>query len=335
MPAGTVWLVGRCMEARGMQELWLRQRPELLEALRQQAVVQSVESSNRIEGVEVAPERLLPVVLGADRPRDRPEEELAGYRAALDYVYGLRYPVLVDSALILRLHGLCQGGQCGDAGQFKARDNSIIEIGPGNERRVRFEPVPAAQTPALVRQLCDNYRDLADGDRHPPLVLVAAFVFDFLCIHPFRDGNGRVSRLLTALLLLQHGFAVSRFVALERLVEDQKAEYYRVLQASSQGWHQGGNDLLPFLNFFLSTLKEAYARLQTRVEQASGGPAKGLMVRELVLGWNHQFSLADASAQAPFATPHLVKKVLADLKAQGLVELQGRGRGAKWRKRAR
>lgn len=333
IPGGTAWLLGRCMEARGMQELWTRQRPEFLESLRQQAVVQSVESSNRIEGVEVAPGRLLPVVLHGDRPRDRPEEELAGYRRALDYVFSREQPVFVTPDVICKLHELAQAGMCGDAGQYKTKDNSIVEIGLNNERRIRFVPTPAVQTPAMIEELCRSYAALLDADRHPPLLLVATFVFDFLCVHPFRDGNGRVSRLLTTLLLLQHGFSVGRYISLERLVEEEKTEYYRVLGESSAGWHEGKNNLVPFWNFFLTILKGAHQQFQARVEGAGKGPTKALLIRQNVLAWNGAFAVADVAASVPSATSHLVKKVLADLRDEGLLELKGRGRGARWRRR--
>ena len=140
-----------------------------------------------------------------------------------------------------RLHALAQGGSSGDAGEWKSRNNEIIEILPSGERSVRFVPVSANNTPATMERLCRIYRDASDGERIPPLLIVATFVFDFLCIHPFRDGNGRVSRLATALLLQSHGFQVARYISLERLIEESREEYYQVLKVCSQGWHEGKN----------------------------------------------------------------------------------------------
>ena len=220
IPVGTGWLLGSCMEARGKQDLWTMQKPELLEALREQAIVQSVESSNRIEGVTIPADRLRPVVLDRTKPRDRPEEELAGYRRALDWIFSRQRRVTITPAVIRRLHAFAQGGSSGDAGEWKKRGNEIIEMLPGGERKVRFVPVSAKETPQAVEQLCRSYRASCEEEHVPPLLLVATFVFDLLCIHPFRDGNGRVPRLTTTLLLQWHGFQVARYVSLERLIEE-------------------------------------------------------------------------------------------------------------------
>ena len=205
LPVATAWLLGECMQARGMQELWIRQRPEALKALKEQAVVQSVESSNRIEGISIAADRLRPVVLGKARPRDRSEEELAGYRKALDWIFSRKRRVAFGPEVVLKLHALAQGGMSGDAGHWKAKDNEIIEILPNNERRVRFVPTSAADTPGAVQGLCDSFRVVRENEQVPILLTIAACVFDLLCIHPFRDGNGRVSRLVTTFLLIQEG----------------------------------------------------------------------------------------------------------------------------------
>ncbi len=241
IPISTTWLVGACMEARGKQELWTHRKPEVLAALREQAIIQSAESSNRIEGVTVSPERLRLIILGKSQPRDRSEEELVGYRKALNWIYSRKEPLRIESKVILLLHEMAQGGLSGDAGQWKKRDNEIIEVLPSGERRIRFIPTPAKDVSKTIEQLCLSYADLCQHDQVPALLSVSAFIFDFLCIHPFRDGNGRVSRLLTALLLQNHGFAVSRYVSLERLVEETKVDYYAVLGRCSAGWHDGKN----------------------------------------------------------------------------------------------
>ena len=163
------------------------------------------------------------------------------------------------------------------------------------------------------------------------MLLAATFVFDFLCIHPFRDGNGRVSRLVTTLLLQSHGFQVARYISLERLVEESKEDYYRVLGECSRGWHEGRNEILPWWNYFLGVARSAYKELETQVTAAAVRPAKGNMVRRIVLGQDGEFTLADLSAQLPSASPQLIKKVLSELKGEGRVRLAGRGRGATWK----
>lgn len=330
LPLGTGSLLGSCMEARGKQGLWMRQKPEVLAALREQAMVQSVESSNRIEGVTIAADRLRPVVLGKARPRDRPEEELAGYRRALDWVFSRKSRVSMTPAVVQRLHALAQGGSPGDAGEWKRRDNEIVEILPGGERKVRFIPTSARDTPGTVDALCRNYRELCEDGGVPPLLLVATFAFDLLCIHPFRDGNGRVSRLATTLVLQDQGFHVARYVSLERVVEESKAEYYAVLAHCSRGWHEGTNELVPWWNYFLSGVRRAYQEFARQVESVKARPAKSDLVRQTILAQTAQFTLADLAAELPAVSPQLIKKILAELKERGKARLAGRGRGARW-----
>jgi Fic family protein len=327
---GTGWLLGACMEARGKQDLWIRQKPEVLEVLREQAIIQSAESSNRIEGVTVAANRLRPLLIGRARPRDRSEEELAGYRAALDWIFSRKNRVAVTPDVIRRLHALAQGGSSGDAGEWKKRDNEIIEILPGGERRLRFVPVSAKKTPAAMEMLCRRYRIVSDGERVPPLLIVATFALDLLCIHPFRDGNGRVSRLTTSLLLQSQGFHVARYISLERLIEETKEEYYRVLKHCSQGWHEGKNEVILWWNYFLGTLRNAYKEFELQIESVQARPAKSDLVRQTVLAQVEKFTLAGMAAQLPAASSQLIKKVLAEMKKSGNVRLVGRGRGASW-----
>jgi len=327
---GTGWLLASCMEARGKQDLWTRQKPEVLRALREQSIVQSVESSNRIEGVTVSPDRLLPVVLGRAKPRDRSEEELAGYRRALDWIFSRKRPPALSPELVRKLHALAQSGSVGDAGDWKKRDNQIIELPPTGEPRVRFVPTSARATPAAMDRLCRNYAEACRAETVPPLLIVATFVFDFLCIHPFRDGNGRVGRLLTTLLLQSHGFEVARYISLERLVEESRAEYYRVLGNCSQGWHEGANEILPWWNYFLGLVRTGYREFETQVESSSARPAKSDLVERTVLAQVEEFTLADLAAQLPTTSRQLIKKVLASLKAEGRVRLTGRGRSARW-----
>ena len=177
---------------------------------------------------------------------------------------------------------------------------------------------------------CRRYRAAIDEERIPPLLVVATFIFDLLCIHPFRDGNGRVSRLAASLLLQSHGFQVVRYVSRERLIEESKEEYYRVLKLCSEGWHEGRNEIIPWWNYFLSTLRSAYKEFERQLESVQARPAKSDLVRQTVLAQVEEFTLADRTAQLPAASVQLVKKVLAGMKSAGQVRLTGRGRGARW-----
>ncbi len=339
IPLGTAWLLAECMELRGKQEMWERHKPEVLIALREQAVVQSVESSNRIEGVTVEADRLRPLVLGKSRPRDKSEEELAGYRRGLDWIFAGRERTrstprgaAVTAGMIQHLHELAFGMGEGvhDAGRWKSRDNEIIEVQPGGRRRVRFVPTSAEQTPAAVSALCAAYEGMGVDGRVPALLVIGTMMFDLLCIHPFRDGNGRVSRLLTTMLLERHGFIVARFVSLEKLVEESRGEYYEVLERCSRGWAEGTNEIVPWWNFFLGIVRRGYAELEEKVERSGNRGTKADLVRAAVLRREGRFTLKDVGEQVPGCSGALVRKVLQVLKGEGKVRLEGRGRGAWW-----
>ncbi len=211
-----MWLLNDIAESRGKQELFTRQSPQALKALRDAAV---------IEGVTVAPARLYPLVLGKAKPRDRSEQEVQDYRRALNEIHSDYAALSITPDTLQRLHSLCQSAG-GDAGQFKRVDNDIVEFLAGQAPVVRFRCVKAAETPAAVEELCRQYQHALHHGNIPPLIAIAALVLDFLCIHPFRDGNGRVSRLLTLLALYQHGYEVGRYMSLERLVEESREDYY-------------------------------------------------------------------------------------------------------------
>jgi Fic family protein len=264
LPGSTVWLLTDIAEAKGRQAVTSAASPEVLERLRESALVQSAESSNRIEGVEVEADRLRPLVLGDARPRNRSEEEVLGYRRALAFVHEEAMRTAVTPETILRLHALAQEGS-GDAGQWKQRDNEIVEFPQsGGPPVVRFKPVSAANTPAAMAELCRWYADAVDQRKAPALVAVAALALDFLCVHPFRDGNGRVGRLLTLLALYHVGYDVGRYISLERLVEESKDDYYENLKRSSQGWHEGRHDLAPWTNYLLAIVRRAYLELSAK-----------------------------------------------------------------------
>ncbi len=330
VPVSTAWLLGECMQAHGKQELWMRQRPEVLQALREQAVVQSVASSNRIEGVTIAADRLRPLVLGKARPRDRSEEELAGYRRALDWIFSRKRQVTFSPEVVLKLHALAQDGMIGDAGCWKSKNNKIIEILPNNERLVRFVPTPASETPGAMDGLCAVYQQTRENEQIPVLLTIATCIFDLLCIHPFRDGNGRASRLATTFLLIQEGFLVCRFISLERIVEQRKEEYYKVLEQCSRDWHDGNNKITAWWNFFLSVLRSAYDELAQKVENKISPGPKGDMVRRVINDQIGPFVLSEIAAQTPGVSLSLIKKILMTMKKERTVKSTGRGRGAVW-----
>ena len=239
VPATTAWYLGDLGEARGKQELFTRQAPQRLKTLREHALIESAVSSNRIEGVTVAPGRVRELVLGHPLLRDRDEEEVRGYRDALTLIHQDAASLLVDEATVRKLHRLTRG-EIGDAGKYKEKDGDIIERYPDGSERVRFRPVSAAETIERVAELVADWQRCLDERWVHPLIALAAFNLDFLCIHPFRDGNGRVSRLLLLLQCYHQGYEVGRYISLERLIEQNKARYYETLeQALSIGTKAG------------------------------------------------------------------------------------------------
>lgn len=328
----TVWLISDIAEAKGRQQLYARQAPQLLKALREMALVQSVESSNRIEGVTVAPDRLRPLVVGGARPRDRSEQEIQGYRRAFNLIHTGSSNLPITPEVLQRLHRTIQEG-AGDAGEWKRAENQIVEWRGGGPPMVRFQPVSVAETPKAVEELCVSYRYALDQGHAPPLVAIAGLVFDFLCIHPFRDGNGRVSRLLTLLALYQQGYEEGRYISLERLVEETRDDYYEVLRQSSEGWHEGGHDVLPWLNYFLTIVRRAYREFEERVGQVkSPRGAKTALVEAAIEAFPGEFALADLERACPGVSRDMVRRVLRALRKAGKVACLGRGPGAPWRK---
>lgn len=319
-------------EHRGRQTLFTRQSPARLKTLREHALIESAVSSNRIEGVEIDRDRAAPLILHRARTRNRPEEEVRGYRDALDLIHaqGARLPVREET--ILRLHAMVRG-DIGDAGRYKERTDPIIETQPDGRSRVRFTPVAAGDTPAAMRELIQQW-DFCMAERPAPVpVVLAAFNLDFLCIHPFRDGNGRVSRLLLLLMCYHAGFEFGRYVSIEKLIERNKERYYETLEISSRGWHRGENNAWPYINFILYTLKTACRDFEERFESADlPRGEKSRVVRSAVTESGREFRISDIEGACPGVSRDLVRRVLRELRAEGRIECSGRGRSAIWRK---
>lgn len=331
IPLSTVWLLNDIAESKGKQELLTRLSPQVLKALRDTAVIQSAESSNRIEGVTVAPDRLYPLVLGQSKPRDRSEQEVQGYRRALNEIHSDYADLSIAPDTLQRLHVHCLSGS-GDAGEFKRVDNDIVEFLPGQAPVVRFRCVKARETPAAVEELCQCYRHALNQENIPPLIAIASLVLDFLCVHPFRDGNGRVSRLLTLLALYQHGYEVGRYLSLERLIEGSREDYYECLRLSSQRWHEGKHELMPWFNFIFAIIRRAYVELEERAARVKAPRgAKSERVLAAIRAQPGEFRLRDLERACPGVGREWIRTLLAALKKSGDVACRGRGPGARWR----
>lgn len=327
---GTLRALG---EYRGKQELFFRQTPHVLNTLQQVAIIQSTESSNRIEGVIVPGKRIKELLEKKTAPKSRPEAEVIGYRNALARIHTSfdRYSVTTET--ILEIHKEMLRRTDLPAGAWKKRDNTVEERLPDGRWVTRFVPVSARETPYYMKELCARFNTLWEERRVDHLLLIHAFVLDFLCIHPFTDGNGRVSRLLTVLLLRQAGYEVGRYVSLERLIEESKETYHEVLNQVSADWHEGRHQILPWWRYSLGVLIAAYKEFEDRVGvvRASRG-AKTAWVLDAIKGLPEKFSMAELARACPGVSRPMIRVILENLRSEGKLEVIGAGRGAMWGK---
>ena len=320
-------------EFQGKQRLYIAQSPEVLTGLREIAVVESTESSNRLEGVVVAASRLKSLVLKNAVPKNRSEQEVAGYRDALALIHASAKEMPFSENVIRQLHGMVYRYMPQPGGNWKAANNDIIERHPDGRSRIRFRPVGAHLTPMAMTDLVDRFSQALDQHLADPLVLAPLAFLDFLCVHPFADGNGRMARLLTLQLLYHFDYSVGRFISLERIFEESKESYYETLEASSQGWHGAAHDTTPWLDYFWGALLRAYKEFEERVGTITRGRGtKGDRVRAAILARNLPFSISEVEQTCPGVSRDMVRLVLRTMKSENLIESTGKGRGAKWQK---
>ncbi|MBI1829909.1 MAG: Fic family protein [Planctomycetes bacterium] len=332
IPTATSWYLADLGQALGKQELFTKQAPQKLKALREHALIESAISSNRIEGVEVEPSRIGTVVFGKKHLRDRDEEEVRGYRKALDLIHTRGSKLPITEEITRKLHSLSRGSS-GDAGEYKQTENDIVEVLPDGRRKLRFHTVRAADVPAFMGELIQRWRQVREQRTVHPLIALAAFNLDFLCIHPFRDGNGRVSRLLLLLSCYHLGYEVGRYISLERLIEQHKDRYYETLKMSSQGWHDGKHDPWPYVNYLLYTLIDASKEFESRVgETASPRGEKRVIVIAAIERAAGTFGVSDLLRECPGVSVDTIRHILKELRNKGSVECVRRGRTALWRK---
>jgi Fic family protein len=330
VPATVSWYLADISESRGKQELFTRQSPQKLKVLRDHALIESAVSSNRIEGVVAEQARIATIVFGKARLRDRSEEEIRGYRDALRMIHEEGPKLRVSEHSIRELHRLSRAS-LGDAGRYKQTDSDIIETFPDGRQRVRFKTVPPAKTPGCMKETIRLWNEQLASRQVHPLILLAAMNLDFLCIHPFRDGNGRVSRLLLLLQCYHLGFEVGRYISLERVIEENKDRYYETLEQSSLGWHEGRHDPWPFINYVMFVLKTAYREFEERVGQiASPRGAKAEMVLTAIRAQTGAFRLVDIERACPGVGREWIRRLLADLKEAGKASCLGKGPAARW-----
>jgi Fic family protein len=335
IPVEIVTLIGSIENSRGREQLYRAQSPQVLERLARRTRFDSITASSAIEDIILDDDRALEVVRGtATGPyRDRPEAEFAGYRDAVDYLVGKPSEPLTIP-LILHLHRLLMR-HTGDplAGELKHNDNFVGTQNPDGSRTVIFETVPAgAQTRTHMIELVERYEQALADTRVPPLPLIAALVVDFLAIHPFEEGNGRVARLLTTNELLRHDFGVAKYVSLEQRIFDSKNSYYLALRKSQSHWHEGEHDLAPWTLYLLRIIQDAYRDFEQRVaaDTQLTGSTKREQARNYILTQApRRFRLAQIADALPDISSATIRDALEDLRAEGTLSV-GRGRSAMW-----
>ena len=325
-------------EYHGKQDLFSKKSPEALETLKQHAVIESVESSNRLEQITAPRERIKGLVVQSTQPRDRSEQEIAGYRDALELVHDSYEYMDVNVNVIKQIHTILYKYLPQDGGKFKSNDNEIVERdADGNVVKIRFKATSAVETPSAMEELCKLYQEALDDPEIDRLLVLPLMILDFLCIHPFMDGNGRVSRLLTLLILHRGGYEVGKYISLERIFEQQKEGYYETLGKSSQGWHEGEHDPFPWLNYFWGILIGAYKEFEEKIEVIKESHSgKGSKTEQIKLAINKRFkpfSISDIENECPGISRDMIKNVLRQLRDDGEIESTGVGRGAKWIKK--
>lgn len=323
-------LVAKIHECKGRQDLFVRQKPVELNRLVEIAKIQSTEASNKIEGIVTTSTRMKQLFAEKTRPRNRDEDEIMGYRDVLNTIHESYEYIPVRPSYILQLHrDLLKRAGFSYGGHFKSVQNYINKTGPDGTLVTRFVPVSPADTPEAVERLCNAYEQASASEQIDALVLIPAFICDFLCIHPFNDGNGRMSRLLTLLLLYKSGYNVGKYISIEKQIEKTKDRYYDVLQQIDLGWHEEKNDPTPFIRYMLQMILACYTEFEDRVgllsEHGQVSTAYDI-VKHYALEKIGKFTSADVLAHCPSVSRSSALAALKKLIAEGLVIRKGSGR---------
>ena len=308
-------LVAKIHEFKGEQNLFIEAKCDTLTQLMEIAKIQSTEASNKIEGIYTSEDRLKKIVRDKTMPRTRSEKEIAGYRDVLATIHESHDFIPPKPSIILQLHrDLYKFSGMSNGGNYKSADNTIEEEDTQGIRIVRFRPVTAWETPEAMERVCSALDEAGKNAEYDPLLLIPIFILDFLCIHPFNDGNGRMSRLLTLLLLYRSGYIVGKYISIEKLIELSKETYYETLQQSSENWHDGKNDYLPFVRYLLGVIVAAYRDFSSRVQVlTTSGLSKPDRVREIIKGTLGKITKAEILQKCPDISQITVQRALNEL----------------------
>lgn len=320
-------LVAQIHEHKGKQELFLKQKPIVLDKLIEISKIQSTESSNKIEGIITTDVRIKELVEDKTTPRTRDEEEIAGYRDVLNTIHESHDYIPIRGSYILQLHKeLFKYSEKTFGGRFKNTQNYIAEIHPDGKETIRFTPLSPYETPRAIEEICNSYNQMIDECAIDSLILIPIFITDFLCIHPFNDGNGRMSRLLTTLLLYKSGYEVGKYISIEKKIEQTKSKYYEVLENVDKGWHEGTNDPSPFIKYLLGVILSCYRDFEERVILIDDKLPAIEAVRSAVDTRIGKFTKKDILEYVPSFSRASVENSLKKLVEEGYIEKYGNGR---------
>ncbi len=320
-----VQMIGGIHEHKGKQELFLEANMDELKTLLEVALIQSTGASNRIEGIYTTDERLEELVSRKAEPRNRSEQEIAGYREVLSTIHESYEYINLRPNVILQLHRDLYS-YAGSGGAYKNSDNVIAETDAEGHQKARFIPVPAFQTADAMEELCSRFLQAWEADHIDKLILIPMFILDFLCIHPFNDGNGRMSRLLTLLLFYKAGYIVGKYISVEMLIEKTKETYYEALQASSAGWHENENSYEPFLKYYLGIMLKAYNEFEGRVEHLKTRTlSKPERIRAVIDRKVGKITKKEIMEACPDISKTTVERTLTDLVKSGYIAKVGSG----------
>lgn len=322
-----VALLAQIHEYKGEQALFVEAKADTLTQLLEIAKIQSTEASNKIEGIYTSDERLKKIVCDKTMPKTRNEKEIAGYRDVLNTIHQNYDYIPVKPSIFLQLHRDLYKFAGNAGGSFKSSDNVIAQEDEQGNKFVRFQPVPAWETPVYIDAICNAFQDACKDSQCDPLILIPMFILDFLCIHPFNDGNGRMSRLLTLLLLYRAGYIVGMYISIEKLIEQTKETYYETLQESSYNWHEEENDDAPFVRYMLGVIVAAYRDFSSRVQLlVTSGMSKPERVREVIRGSIGKMTRVQIMEKCPDISRVTVERALTDMVKKGEILKIGGGR---------
>lgn len=320
-------LVAAIYKEAGKQELYLKQRPEQLEKLVDIAKVQSTEASNAIEGIVTTNTRIRQIVNEKTTPKNRDEQEIAGYRDALNIIHDSFDAILITQNYILQLHKIMYSHMNNPlAGRTKTVQNYISATYPDGHTETLFIPLAPYETPEALDRICEEYNRVIGNMELEPLIAIPIFIHDFLCIHPFNDGNGRMSRLLTALLLYRSGFYVGKYISLEAKIAKNKDLYYNSLAKSQTGWHEGNENAVPFIKYILGTILAAYKDFEERMSLVETKLTTTETVRRASKNKIGRFNKQDIRELCPAISDSSIEGALRKLVATGELKKEGKGK---------